>query len=85
MVLLWESPVSWLIPEAHTKYGAEEAEIKLSATCLTGSMAAIGTMPLVTSVGDSDVTNDQFREAAFLDWARNNKRSWKHECTPQKR
>jgi hypothetical protein len=30
-------------------------------------------------VGDPDATNDQFGEGAFLDWAKNNKRSWKHD------
>jgi integrase len=30
-------------------------------------------------VGDPDAANDQFGEGTFLDWASNNKRSWKHD------
>jgi len=26
-----------------------------------------------------DATNDQFGEGTFLDWDKNNKRSWKHD------
>ena len=37
-------------------------------------------MQLAKFVGDPDAANDQFGEGTFLDWAKNNKRSWKHDC-----
>ncbi|HVQ39395.1 MAG TPA: integrase, partial [Pyrinomonadaceae bacterium] len=38
-----------------------------------------GTMAFAEFVGDPDAANDQFGEGTFLDWAKNNKRSWKHD------
>jgi len=38
-----------------------------------------GTMLLAEFVGNPDAENNQFGEGTFLEWARNNKRSWKHD------
>lgn len=39
----------------------------------------LGTMLFTKFVGDPNAANDQFGEGTFLDWARHNKRSWKHD------
>src|SRR5260370_31718475 len=36
-------------------------------------------MPFAEFVGDPDNEQDQFAEGTFLEWAKNNKRSWKHD------
>lgn len=38
-----------------------------------------GTMLFTKFVGDPNAADDQFGEGTFLDWAKNNKRSWKHD------
>jgi len=38
-----------------------------------------GTMSFAKFVGDPHAANDQFGEDTFLNWAKNNKRSWKHD------
>ena len=66
--------------EARTKYEAEQAEIKLKRDVFEGKYGKkLGTMLLSEFVGDPDASNDQFDEATFLDWAKHNKRSWKHD------
>lgn len=68
------------IREARTKYEAEQAEIKLKRDVFGGKYGKqFGTMLLAKFVGDPDTANDQFGEGTFLDWAKNNKRSWKHD------
>jgi integrase len=36
-------------------------------------------MSFAKFVGDPNAADDQFGEGTFLDWARHNKRSWKHD------
>jgi hypothetical protein len=68
------------IREARTKYEAEQAEFKLKRDVFDGKYGKqFGTMLLAKFVGDPDAANDQFGEGTFLDWARHNKRSWKHD------
>jgi integrase len=68
------------IPEARTKYEAEQAEIKLKRDVFEGKYGKqFGTMPFSEFVGNPDADNSQFGEGTFLEWSRNNKRSWKHD------
>ena len=68
------------IPEARTKYEAEQAEVKLKRDVFDGKYGKqLGTILLSKFVGDPDAANDQFGEGTFLDWAKHNKRSWKHD------
>lgn len=68
------------IPEARTKHEAEQAEIKLKRDVFEGKYGKqFGTMLFADFVGDPDVDNNQFAEGTFLEWAKNNKRSWKHD------
>ncbi len=66
------------IPEARTKHEAEQAEVKLKRDVFEGKYGKeFGTMPFAEFVGDPDA--DQFCAGTFLEWAKINKRSWKHD------
>ncbi len=68
------------IPEARTKHEAEQAEVKLKRDVFEGKYGKqFGTMLFADFVGNPDGANDQFGEGTFLEWAKNNKRSWKHD------
>src|SRR6185436_275059 len=68
------------IPEARTKYEAQQAEIKLKRDVFQGKYGKqFGTMGFAEFVGDPDAEKDQFGEGSFLEWSKNNKRSWKHD------
>ena len=68
------------IPEARTKHEAEQAEIKLKRDVFEGKYGKqFGTMLFAEFVGDPDDEQSQFGEGTFLEWAKNNKRSWKHD------
>ena len=68
------------IPEARTKHEAEQAEVKLKRDVFEGKYGKqFGTMLFAKFVGDPDAENNQFGEGTFLEWAKNNKRSWKHD------
>lgn len=68
------------IPEARTKYEAQQAEIKLKRDVFEGKYGKqFGTMAFAEFVGNPDAENDQFGEGTFLEWSKNNKRSWKHD------
>jgi hypothetical protein len=68
------------IPEARTKHEAEQAEIKLKRDVFEGKYGRqFGTMSFAAFVGDPDAKENQFGEGTFLEWAKNNKRSWKHD------
>ena len=68
------------IPEARTKYEAEQAEIKIKRDVFEGKYGKqFGTMLFTKFVGDPNAADEQFGEGTFLDWARHNKRSWKHD------
>jgi integrase len=66
------------IPEARTKYEAEQAEVKLKRDMFERKYGKeFGTMLFYEFVGDPEA--DQFKEGTFLAWAKINKRSWKHD------
>jgi hypothetical protein len=68
------------IPEARTKYEAEQAEIKIKRDVFEGKYGKqSGTMLFGKFVGDPLAADNQFGEGTFLDWARHNKRSWRHD------
>ncbi len=69
------------IPEARTKYEAEQAEIKIRHDAFQGKygMQSAGMMSFAKFVGDPDAANNQFGQGTFLEWAKDNKRSWKHD------
>ncbi len=68
------------IPEARTKHEAEQAEIKLKRDVFEGKYGKqFGTMLFANFVGDPDAKDDQFGEGTFLEWAKHNKRSWRHD------
>jgi len=68
------------IPEARTKYEAQQAEIKLKRDVFEGKYGKqFGTMQFADFVGNPDAENNQFAEGTFLNWSKNNKRSWKHD------
>jgi integrase len=68
------------IPEARTKHEAEQAEVKLKRDVFEGKYGKqFGTMLFANFVGNPDAENNQFGEGTFLEWAKNNKRSWKHD------
>jgi integrase len=68
------------IPEARTKYEAQQAEIKLKRDVFEGKFGKqFGTMAFSEFVGSPDAENALFEEGSFLEWSQNNKRSWKHD------
>jgi integrase len=68
------------IPEARTKFEAQQAEVKLKRDLFEGKYGKqFGTMLFAEFVGNPDAENDQFGEGTFLEWAKNNKRSWEHD------
>ena len=68
------------IPEARTKYEAQQAEIKLKRDVFEGKYGKqFGTMLFAEFVGNPDAEKDIFGEGTFLEWSKNNKRSWKHD------
>lgn len=68
------------IPEARTKHEAEQAEVKLKRDVFEGKYGKqFGTMLFAEFVGNPDAENNEFAEGSFLEWAKNNKRSWKHD------
>ena len=68
------------VPEARTKYEAQQAEVKLKRDVFEGKYGKqFGTMSFADFVGNPDADQDQFAEGTFLEWAKNNKRSWKHD------
>ena len=59
---------------------AQQAEIKLKRDVFEGKYGKqFGTMAFAEFVGNPDAENDQFGEGSFLEWSKNNKRSWKHD------
>lgn len=80
VVRLWSHKYRGPIPEARTKYEAEQAEIKIKRDVFEGKYGKqFGAMLFAKFVGDPDAANEQFDEGTFLDWARHNKRSWRHD------
>ena len=58
------------IPEARTKYEAEQAEIKIKRDVFEGKYGKqFGTMLFAKFVGDPNAADEQFGEGTFLDWA----------------
>jgi integrase len=68
------------IPEARTKYEAQQAEIKLKRDVFEGRYGKqFGKMLFAEFLGDPNAKDGQFGEGTFLEWAKYNKRSWKHD------
>src|SRR5215204_1103778 len=68
------------IPEARTKYEAQQAEIKLKRDVFEGKYGKqFGTMLFSEFVGNPDAAGERFGEGSFLEWSKNNKRSWRHD------
>ncbi len=68
------------IPEARTKHEAEQAEVMLRRDVFEGKYGKqFGTMLFADFVGNPNAEDDQFGEGTFLEWTKNNKRSWKHD------
>lgn len=68
------------IPEARTKYEAQQAEVKLKRDVFEGKYGKqFGTMPFADFVGDPEGKDEQFGEGSFLEWSKTNKRSWRHD------
>jgi integrase len=68
------------IPEARTKYEAQQAEVKLKRDVFEGKYGKqYGTMSFAEFVGNPEAEKDEFGEGTFLEWAKQNKRSWKHD------
>jgi integrase len=68
------------LPEARTKHEAEQAEVKLKRDVFEGKYGKqFGTMLFDEFVGDPNDEQSQFGEGTFMEWAKNNKRSWKHD------
>jgi len=56
------------------------SEIKLKRDVFDGKYGKqFGTMSFAKFVGNPHAANDQFGEDTVLDWAKNNKRSWKYD------
>src|SRR6267143_7220499 len=68
------------IPEARTKHEAQQAEIKLKRDVFEGKFGRqFGTMLFADFVGNPDAENNEFGDGSYLEWAKNNKRSWRHD------
>lgn len=68
------------IPEARLKSEAEQAEVGKRKEVFEGRYGRPqGTVSFAEFVGDPDAENEQFAEGTYLDWAKTNKKSWRHD------
>jgi integrase len=68
------------VPEARTKFEAERAETEAKQAVFEGRYGRpTGEHDFAKFVGNPDAENFQFEEGTFLAWARENKRSWRHD------
>jgi integrase len=68
------------IPEARTKFEAEQAEVEAKRAVFEGRYGVpTGKTSFAAFVGDPDAEGDAFSENTFLAWAKANKRSWRHD------
>lgn len=68
------------IPEARTKFEAEQAETEAKKAVFEGRYGRpTGEYDFAKFVGDPDAKDDDFEAGAYLAWAKENKRSWRHD------
>ena len=68
------------IPEARTKHQAEQAEVQARLRVYEGTYGKqLGTQLFEHFVGDPEAKNDNFAEGTYLEWAKINKKSWRHD------
>ncbi|MFL6228925.1 MAG: tyrosine-type recombinase/integrase [Pyrinomonadaceae bacterium] len=68
------------VPEARTKYEAEQAEVEAKKAVFEGRFGRpTGEHDFAKFVGDPDAETDEFAEDTYLAWAKINKRSWVHD------
>ena len=68
------------VPEARTKFEAERAETEAKQAVFEGRYGRpTGEHDFAEFVGNPDAENFQFEEGTFLAWAKENKRSWRHD------
>lgn len=70
------------IPEARTKYEAEQAEIEAKKAVFEGRYGRpTGESDFAGFVGDPDAEGFEFEEGTFLAWAKENKKSWRNDVS----
>ena len=68
------------VPEARTKFEAERAETEAKQAVFEGRYGRpTGEHEFAKFVGNPDAEKFQFEEGTFLAWAKENKRSWRHD------
>lgn len=68
------------IPEARNKWQAEQAEVQARLRVYEGTYGKqLGTKLFEDFVGNSEAEKDQFGEGTYLEWAKVNKKSWRHD------
>src|ERR1700749_1288676 len=68
------------IPEARTKFEAEQAEIEAKKEGFEGRYGRpSGEYDFAKFVGDPEAEGFNFQEGTYLAWAKENKRSWEHD------
>lgn len=68
------------IPEARLKSEAEQAEVEKRKEVFQGRYGRpAGTKSFAEFVGDPEAEKDEFEEGTFLEWAKTNKKSWRHD------
>jgi integrase len=68
------------IPEARLKSEAEQAEVEKRKEVFEGCYGRPrGAKPFAEFVGDPEAENDEFAEGTYLDWAKTNKKTWRHD------
>lgn len=70
------------IPEARTKYEAEQVEVEAKKAIFEGRYGRpSGERDFAKFVGDPDAKGFEFEEGTFLAWAKENKRSWRNDVS----
>lgn len=68
------------IPEARLKSEAEQAEVEKRKEVFEGRYGSPqGATSFTEFVGDPNAKDDEFVEGTYLDWAKTNKKTWRHD------
>jgi integrase len=68
------------IPKARNKWQAEQAEVQARLRVYEGTYGKqLGTQLFEDFVGNPDAEHDRFDEGTYLEWAKINKKSWRHD------
>lgn len=68
------------VPEARLKSEAEKAEVEKRREVFEGRYGRPqGAKLFAEFVGDPDAEDDEFAEGTYLDWAKTNKKTWRHD------